>query len=111
MHPLIVILMIVLPTFAQAGERERTALIWKALGEHRLLSEKQLSCSYLIERDGSTNRIVKVGVYETHDARCGGDPDVSHRLFDLELDRRSQKLRWDNNPDQEMRRVPRRRHR
>jgi hypothetical protein len=103
---LIVLLILLPPTFSQAGERERTASVWRALVEHRLLSPKQMSCSYLLEREDSTDRLVKVGVYERHDARCGGDPEMTHRLFDLELSPRSQVLRWDNNPDQEMRRVP-----
>jgi hypothetical protein len=106
MRTLIVLLILMQPTCSRAGERERTASVWKALGKYRLLSSKQLSCSYLLERDDSTDRLVKVGVYETHNARCDGDPDITHRLFDLELDRCSRELRWDNNPDQEMQRVP-----
>jgi hypothetical protein len=111
MRLLLLLFIVALPTLAQAGEAARTAAAWKALREHQLLSRQQHSCTYLLERDGSTDRLVKVGVYEIHDARCGGDPDVTHRLFDLELDRRSGVLRWDDNPEQEMRRVPVRRRR
>ncbi|HEY8565832.1 MAG TPA: hypothetical protein VIL65_10055 [Beijerinckiaceae bacterium] len=106
---MLAILIVALASPALAGEADRTASAWKALREHELLSMKQLGCAYLMERDDSTARRVKVGVYETHDARCGGDPDVTHRLFDLELDRRKGRVLWDNNPDQEMRPVPPRR--
>ncbi len=101
----LVLLILALSSPAQAGEADRTASAWRALREQRLLSPKQLSCSYLLEREDSTARRVRVGVYETHDARCGGDPSVTHRLFDLELDPRTGQLRWDNNLDQEMRPV------
>ena len=64
-------------------------------------------CRY---RDDESNaRTVKVGVYEVHDKACGGDPDVMHRLFDLEIDLTTGAAKWDNNfPDMEMRPVPQR---
>jgi hypothetical protein len=54
-------------------------------------------------------RVAKVGVYERHDAKCGGDPEITHRLFDLEIDRKTGAAKWDNNfPDMEMRPIPNR---
>ena len=91
---------------AAAGEAARDKLAWRVVREHRLLSGKQLSCSTSLERPGSTDRLVKVGFYEKHDARCGGDPSVAHRLFDLEVDARTGRARWDGNDDLEMRPVP-----
>ncbi len=77
--------------------------------QHRLLSEKQQRCISFIYRDDSNARTAKVGVYEVHDKDCGGDPEVSHRLFDLEIDMRTGAAKWDNNiPDMEMRPIPQR---
>lgn len=77
--------------------------------QHRLLTPKQQRCSSLVYRDDSDPRTAKVGVYEVHDKVCGGDPDVMHRLFDLEIDLKTGAAKWDNNfPDMEMRPVPRR---
>ncbi|WP_407524203.1 hypothetical protein [Methylobacterium oryzisoli] len=49
---------------------------------------------------------MEVGFSEKHDARCGGDPSVEHRLFELEVDRRTGRARRDGNDDLEMRPVP-----
>ena len=39
--------------------------------------------------------------------KCGGDPEIMHRLFDLEIDRKTGAAHWDYNfPDMEMRPVP-----
>lgn len=81
----------------------------KLIKEHRLLTPQQEKCSKLILRDDTDKRIAKIGVYEVHDATCGGDPDAEHRLFDLEINMRSGAAKWDNNPDMEMRPVPGRR--
>jgi hypothetical protein len=82
-------------------------LAFRVIREHRLLTQKQRKCSTLVLRDDSSARIAKVGVYEKHDKACGGDPQVSHRLFDLEIDMRTGAAKWDNNfPDMEMRPVP-----
>ena len=63
----------------------------------------------LLERGDTTPRVAKVGVYERHDAKCGGDPEITHRLFDLEIDRKTGAAKWDNNfPDMEMRPIPNR---
>ena len=65
--------------------------------------------SLLAGADESNARTVKVGVYEVHDKACGGDPDVMHRLFDLEIDLKTGAAKWDNDfPDMEMRPVPQR---
>ena len=82
----------------------------KIITEHRLLTPNAQRCSTLVLRDDSNDRIGKVGVYEVHDAKCGGDPDVMHRLFDLEIDMKTGAAKWDDNfPDMEMRPVPKRR--
>jgi len=81
----------------------------KIIREHRLLTAKQQRCMSLLYRDDSDAKTGKVGVYEVHDKTCGGDPDVSHRLFDLEIDMKTGAAKWDNNfPDMEMRPVPKR---
>lgn len=77
---------------------------------HRLLTPKAQRCSKLVLRNGNNDRVAKVGVYENHNSVCGGDPDIEHRLFDLEIDMKTGAAKWDNNmPDMEMRPVPRRR--
>ena len=79
----------------------------KIIREHQLLAPKQIECMTLIEREDSTAEIAKVGVYERHDEKCGGDPEITHRLFDLEIDTKTGAAQWDNNfPDMEMRPVP-----
>ncbi len=80
----------------------------KIIKDHRLLTPKAERCSKLVLRDDSSNRVAKIGVYEQHNAACGGDPDVEHRLFDLEIDLKSGATKWDNNPDMEMQPVPKR---
>jgi hypothetical protein len=81
----------------------------RIIKEHHLLSPKAQRCSTLVLRDDSNDRTAKVGVYEVHDKRCGGDPDIEHRLFDLEIDMKTGAAKWDNNfPDMEMRPVPKR---
>lgn len=81
----------------------------KIIKERRLLTPMAEKCSKLVLREDSNKRITKVGVYEVHDATCGGDPDAEHRLFDLEINMRSGAAKWDNNLDMEMRPVPKRR--
>lgn len=82
----------------------------KIIKEHRLLTPKAQACSKLLLRQDTSARLAKVGVYEVHDSTCGGDPDVEHRLFDLEIDMKTGAAKWDNNlPDMEMRPVPKRR--
>jgi len=92
-----------------AAEEAALARAEKIIKEHRLLTTKQQRCMSLVYRDDSDPQTGKVGVYEVHDKECGGDPDVSHRLFDLEIDMKSGAAKWDNNfPDMEMRPVPKR---
>ena len=95
----------------QSGAAEDAVLARaeKIIKEHRLLTAKQQRCMSLLYRDDSDAKTGKVGVYEVHDKKCGGDPDVSHRLFDLEIDMKTGAAKWDNNfPDMEMRPVPKR---
>jgi hypothetical protein len=81
----------------------------RTIKKHRLLTPKQQRCSSLVLRDDSDARTAKVGIYEVHDKACGGDPDVMHRLFDLEINMKTGAAKWDNNfPDIEMRPVPQR---
>lgn len=93
------------PALAQDG----ADIAWRVVKAHRLLTPKQQNCVSLIERDDSTKRIVKVGVLEKHDKRCGGDPQVAPRMFDLEIDTKTGAAKWDKNPDVEMRPIPARR--
>ena len=92
---------------AQAADAFATAE--RIIKQHRLLTPQQQKCSKLVRREDSNKRVAKIGVYEQHDETCGGDPDVEHRLFDLEIDMRSGTAKWDNNVDMEMRPVPGRR--
>jgi hypothetical protein len=78
----------------------------RIIGEHRLLTPKAQRCSKLILRDSSDDRIGKIGVYEKHNKTCGGDPNVEHRLFDLEIDMKTGAAKWDNNPEMEMHPIP-----
>jgi hypothetical protein len=81
----------------------------KIIREHHLLTAKQQRCMSLMYREDSDARTGKVGVYEVHDKECGGDPDFSHRLFDLEIDMKTGATKWDNNlPDMDMRTIPKR---
>jgi hypothetical protein len=92
---------------APATADDSFTLADKIIREHNLLTPKQIECMTLIERDDSTAEIAKVGVFERHDERCGGDPEITHRLFDLEIDRNTGVAQWDYNfPDMEMRPVP-----
>jgi hypothetical protein len=92
---------------APAAADDSFTLADKIIREHNLLAPKQIECMTLIEREDSTAEIAKVGVYERHDEQCGGDPEITHRLFDLEIDTKTGAAQWDNNlPDMEMRPVP-----
>jgi len=92
---------------AAPGGNDRFTLADKLIREHRLLMPEQVECMILIERDDSTAQNSKVGVYERHDEKCGGDPEISHRLFDLEIDRTTGAARWDyNSPDGQLHPVP-----
>ncbi len=78
----------------------------RIIEQHRLLTPKARRCSTLVLRDDSDDRIGKIGVYEKHDKQCGGDPDVEHRLFDLEIEMKTGRAKWDKNLEIEMRPVP-----
>jgi hypothetical protein len=81
----------------------------RIIKQHHLLTTQQQHCTSIVLRDDSNARTGKVGIYEQHDKECGGDPDVMHRLFDLEIDMKTGAAKWDNNfPDMEMRPVPQR---
>lgn len=98
------------PIFLLAGApsgSEALDLADKIIRQHHLLTPKQIQCITLVGRDDTTARIAKVGAYERHDEKCGGDPEITHRLFDLEIDRQTGAAQWDNNlPDMEMRPIP-----
>lgn len=101
--------MILLIAAAPAGAEESFDLAEKVIREHALLTPKQIECMTLVERDDSTALIAKFGIYERHDKNCGGDPEIFHRLFDLEIERKTGTAKWDKNlPDMEMRPVPNR---
>lgn len=93
---------------AGARAEDGEARAFRLMRERHLLTAKQLGCVFIMRRDESNARRILVGVYEKHDRRCGGDPEITHRLFDLELDLRSGKARWDRGDGFEMRPVPRR---
>jgi len=80
----------------------------KIIKEHRLLTEQQQRCISFMYRDDSDARTAKVGIYEIHNKDCGGDPEIIHRLFDLEIDVKTGAAKWDNTSDMEMRPVPKR---
>ena len=82
----------------------------KIIKEHHLLTAKQQRCMSLTYRDDSDAKTAKVGVYEVHDKECGGDPDFSHRLFDLEIDTKTGTAKWDYDSTVEMRPVPKHAH-
>jgi len=80
----------------------------RIIKEHHLLTAKARRCSMLVLREGSNRRIGMVGVYEIHNKVCGGDPAVEHRLFDLEINMKTDAAKWDYNfPNMEMRPIPR----
>lgn len=103
------ILPLVLAVSTGALAEDGEARAFRLMRDHRLLTAKQLSCVFLMRREQSSARTLVIGVYEKHDRRCGGDPDVTHRLFDLELDLRSGRARWDRDDAFEMTPIPRRR--
>jgi len=99
------------PVFAQQDKPDpaEDAAVRRAdtvIKEHRLLTEKQQRCLSFMYRDDSDAKTAKVGIYEVHDKDCGGDPEIIHRLFDLEIDMKTGAAKWDNTPDMEMRPVP-----
>ena len=91
-----------------AAAADRDAVAWRVAREHGLLTRRRLACAYSLAREDGTRRLIKVGFYEKHDQRCGGDPSTAHRLFDLEIDARTGHARWDCGDAAAMRPVPRR---
>jgi len=104
-----VALLSLLAIAAPARAEDPAALAFKIIKERRLLTPKQQMCVSLLEREDSDKKIAKFGVIEKHDKVCGGDPEVAPRLFDLEIDMKTGAAKWDNNPDGEMRPIPKRR--
>ena len=88
---------------ASALERRIEARIKQAFARYDLLSRQELECSTLLVRKSSNSRVARIGVYELHDRRCGGDPNTAPRRFDIEIDMRTGVVRTDDNPDLEMR--------
>lgn len=108
MRAVVLITLFALTAVAEARAEDGELRAFRLMRTHRLLTPEQARCVFLMRRDNSTARRLVVGVYEKHDRRCGGDPETTHRLFDLELDLRSGRARWDRNDAIEMRPVPRR---
>jgi hypothetical protein len=88
--------------------RARTDSLGRAgavIREHRLLSSRELACSFL-EEDGSSKERVRVNVREKHNKFCGGDPSIAPRRFTLEIDLKTGTAFWDYNGEMELRPVP-----
>lgn len=88
--------------------RARTDSLGRAgavIREHRLLSSRELACSFL-EEDGSSKERVRVNVREKHNKFCGGDPSIAPRRFTLEIDLKTGVAYWDHNADMELRPIP-----
>lgn len=61
--------------------------------KHQLTTLQSTCLDYVVDdSDGAT---VAVDVHEKHDAKCGGDPETSPRLFSFKLDRASGQLSTD----------------
>jgi len=61
--------------------------------KHKLTSLSDECLDYLVDdSDGAT---IDIDVHEKHDAKCGGDPNTSPRLFSFKLDRASGQLTTD----------------
>jgi hypothetical protein len=61
--------------------------------KHQLTSVPSDCLDYMVDdSDGAT---VDIDVREKHDAKCGGDPETSPRLFSFKLDRASGQLTTD----------------
>lgn len=69
---------------------ERVSVV---IRKHQLTSLKDECLDYMVDdSDGAT---VDIDVHEKHDAKCGGDPNTSPRLFSFKLDRVSGQLTTD----------------
>ena len=88
---------------ASSLERRNEAWIKEAFARYAILSRRELECSTLLVRKPSNARVARIGVYEVHDRRCGGDPNTAPRRFDIEIDMRTGAVRTGNNPEREMR--------
>ncbi|PXV60506.1 hypothetical protein SAMN04487785_102228 [Dyella jiangningensis] len=61
--------------------------------KHKLTSLSDECLDYMVDdSDGAT---IDIDVHEKHDAKCGGDPNTSPRLFSFKLDRASGQLTTD----------------
>jgi hypothetical protein len=69
---------------------ERVSVV---IRKHQLTSLKDECLDYMVDdSDGAT---IDIDVHEKHDAKCGGDPETSPRLFSFKLDRASGQLTTD----------------
>lgn len=69
------------------------AQVSAVIKKHQLTSLKDECLDYMVDdSDGAT---IDIDVHEKHDAKCGGDPDTSPRLFSFKLDRASGQLTTD----------------
>ena len=84
-------------------------LAWRVIEKHRLLTPKMQKCASVAENDDSTKKLVKVTVREVHNKRCGGDPEVAPRLFDLEVNVKTGTAKWDYESPGDMQPIPKRR--
>ncbi|WP_243042513.1 hypothetical protein [Dyella sedimenti] len=78
---------------APDGDEAVIGRISAVIRKHRLTALRDECLDYLVDdSDGAT---VAIDVHEKHDARCGGDPETSPRLFSFKLDRDSGQLTTD----------------
>lgn len=74
-------------------EQAAVAQVSATVTSHKLTTLKPECLSYVpYPRDAQA---IIVDVHELHNAGCGGDPDVAPRLFTIEVDRASGRMRTD----------------
>ena len=90
-----------------AGSASNAALNEAAatLKRRRLLGAAELACSTFVY-EGNEKGVHAVAVREKHDRKCGGDPDIAPIRFHMQIDRKRNRVLWDNNLDVEMRPIP-----
>jgi hypothetical protein len=76
-----------------ADDAAAVAQVSATVASHKLTTLKPECLSYVpYPRDAQA---IIVDVHELHNAACGGDPDVAPRLFTIEVDRASGRMRTD----------------
>ena len=71
------------PSSADANEDAAVAKVVAAIQQHHLTSLSPDCLDYLIGDEDAQG--IVVDVHEKHDGHCGGDPDVSPRLFSIRV--------------------------